>query len=259
MTGLGAFTKKVAEPTGQGDKALRDELYGIVRDFDAAAARSQQKAIGISEIGHPCPRRIAYQLSGFPEPEGVGSDPWLSIIGTATHDWLARALAHRNAQLGWERYLIEQRVEANGIPGSTDAYDRERFLVIDHKIVGKTTMDKYRTQGPGRKYEVQGHTYGAGWVARGYAVRQVAIAFYPRFTFLNEAFYVWSADYDQSLVDKAFNRLETIQQVVNKLNPARNPEQFTRIPRTPERNCMYCPFWKPGKDTGATCPGNSKI
>lgn len=256
---LGTFKRIGAEPTGQGDKELRDEFYGIVREYDASAARSRQTSIGISEIGHPCPRRIAYKLSGFPEPKD-SSDPWLTIIGTATHTWLADAFQHRNAQLGWERYLVERRVLLrDGLPGNTDVYDRERCLVVDHKIVGKSAMDKYRIHGPGMQYEVQGQGYGAAWAAEGFEVKKVAIAFYPRFTFLDESFYIWSDDFDRSYVDKALNRLDTIQAVVRKLNPARDPEQFMRIPRTPERNCMYCPFWKPGKDTGATCPGNSKV
>lgn len=254
---LATFQPK-ASPTGQGDREIRDELYRLVIDFENSRPRTMQKAIGVSEFGHPCARRIAYKESGFPEPADGASDPWLAIIGTATHTWLASALAWRNAQLGYERYLIEQRVEvAPGLFGNTDVYDRDKYRVIDHKIVGKTRHDKYRLQGPSPEYEVQGHSYGQGWVNKGYRVDTVAIAFYPRFTDIGRALYVWSAPFDKELVVRALNRLNTIRELVARLNPAADPSQFTRIPRKPERDCIYCPFYKPGEDTGATCPGNT--
>lgn len=248
-------TKRV-DPTGQGDLAIRSELIDVVKAFDAAHSRSQQTAIGLSEIGHPCARRIAYKRSGFPEPENPSNDPWLTIIGTATHAWLADALAHANARAGWERFLIEERVWIrHDLGGTGDVLDQQTNTVIDHKVVGKSSMDKYRLHGPGPQYEVQAHSYGLGWVQRGYQVDKVAIAFYPRHTFLDSGFFVWSAPHDPSRVEQAVRRLDTIDALVAKLNPAMNPEQFTKIPRSPDRNCRYCPFWKPGKDTGATCPG----
>lgn len=248
--------KKRVDPTGQGDVEIRSELIGVVRDFDASHSRSQQTAIGLSEIGHPCARRIAYKRSGFPEPVNPSNDPWLTVIGTATHAWLANALAHANAQAGWERYLIEKRVWVRpDLSGTGDVLDQQTNTVIDHKIVGKSSMDKYKLHGPGPQYEIQGHSYGFGWEQAGFTVERVAIAFYPRFTWLDAGFFVWSAPYDRVRVEKAIRRLDTIDAIVSKLNPAIDPEQFTRIPRSPDRNCRYCPFWKPGKDTGATCPG----
>jgi len=253
---LGTFEKR-ASPTGQGDREIRDELQSIVYDFENSRPRTMQKSIGLSEIGHPCSRRIAYKLSGFPEPEDT-SDPWLAIIGTAVHAWLTEALTWKNAQFGWDRYLTEQRVTLrDGLAGNCDVLDQERHLVIDHKIVGKTMHDKYRLNGPAPDYEVQAHSYGQGWINKGYRVDKVAIAFYPRWIFLNQAFYVWSDPFDPAMVDKALIRLDTIGEVVRKLNPAADPIQFTKIPRFPERNCIYCPFFRPGPDLGTTCPGNT--
>lgn len=254
---LGVFEKR-ATPTGQGDREIADELRSIVYDYDAAAARTMQKAIGLSEIGHPCVRRIAYKLSGFPEPPEPTGDGWLAIIGTAVHAWLADALAYRNAQLGWERYLIEQRVSLrDGLNGNTDVYDRQDYKVVDHKVVGKSKFDEYKLHGPSPDYRVQDHSYGQGWVNKGYRVDKVAIAFYPRWIWLKQAFHVWSEPFDPSVPAKALHRLDIIQALVTKLNPAANPAQFTRFPRTPGNGCKFCPFWKPGEDTGATCPGNT--
>jgi len=253
---LGTFEKR-ASPTGQGDREIRDELQSIVYDFENSRERTMQKSIGLSEIGHACSRRIAYKLSGFPEPADT-SDPWLAIIGTATHDWLAKALTWKNAQLGWDRYLIEHTVSLrDGLNGHCDVYDQEKYLVVDHKIVGKTMYDKYRIQGPLPEYKVQAHSYGQGWVNKGYRVDKVAIALFPRFIFLNQAFFVWSEAFDPGVVTKALARLDTIESLIRALNPAADPVQFTKFPRFPERNCLYCPFFKPGEDTGATCPGNT--
>ena len=242
--------------TSGGDRAVRDLLYGIVIAYENNRPRTLQKRLGPSEIGEPCARKLAYKLAHFPAT-GRARDPWLAILGTATHAWLAEALAWYNERVGREDWLIEQRVSvSDDIDGSCDAYFVPWALVVDHKIVGKTSFDKYVKDGLPEDYRVQKHAYGLGWARRGYPVRKVAIALYPRWDDLGKRFHVISDEFRPEVAQNALRRVDTVQTVVNRLQPAQDPAQFRRIPRKPGRMCHFCPWNAPGEDTGATCPGN---
>ena len=43
-----------------------DELRDVVRAHESSRPRSKQRAIGPSEAGTTCSRRLAYRLAGFP-------------------------------------------------------------------------------------------------------------------------------------------------------------------------------------------------
>lgn len=260
---LGTFESKASlQSSSRGDTAVADVLMGAVYDYNDADPRSQQTSIGLSEIGHPCPRRLAYKLAGMPEPENAADDPWLMILGTAFDAWLMKAMGHANTKLGRERFVTQKRVYLRpDKPGSLDIYDRETFTIIDAKLVGKSSQDKYRKQ-ISTEYRTQVHCYGQGMVNQGYRVDRVAVAMFPRFTWLRKAMFVWSEDFDPAVPASALARVDTIQQVVTQLNPVQDPAQFTRFPRR-SSNCIWCPFYRPstGKDdpdTGATCPGEEK-
>jgi hypothetical protein len=64
--------------------------------------------------------------------------------------------------------------------GSTDLFDHDTRTVIDHKIVGKSTLDNARRHGPSPTYRTQAHLYGMGWINAGQPVTDVAIAYLPR-------------------------------------------------------------------------------
>ena len=76
--------------TAPGDEAqaLASKLTKTIRHFSDHAPRSQQKRIGLSEVGQPCVRRNAYKLLDWAQTNPK-TDPWPSISGTAIHSWLA--------------------------------------------------------------------------------------------------------------------------------------------------------------------------
>lgn len=254
---LATFEPKArAEPTGRGNREIADQMTEVVFAYNAADPRSQQRNIGLSEIGHPCPRKIAYKLAGMPEPQNPADDPWLMIIGTAVDAWIMQALRWQNEQLGRERFIVQRRVSLRPDKGgSLDIYDVDKRRVIDAKVVGKSSQDRYRKNGPSSDYRVQVHSYAQGMVNAGYPVDDVAIAFFPRFTWITKAMYVWSEPFDPAVPVAALERVDTVQRAVNALNPVQNPIEFTRFPRRAS-NCVYCPFYLPGDtDSGARCPG----
>lgn len=257
---LGVFKSTRGTLSG-GDTQVRDLLIDIVLEHERSRPRSMQTSLGPSEIGDPCARALAYKISGFPEPVSYVDDPWFAIMGTAIHVHLADALERVNqielARTGVKRWLLEQRVHVDGsVYGSCDAADIIDGIALDHKIVGKTAQQKARKHGPKCSYHVQIHAYGYGLRRLGYDIKKVAIAFYPRFDYITKAMYVWSEPYNEVIVTKALQRLGIIEELVRQLNPAADPIRFTQIPKTPSDDCRLCPWNKPGKDTGATCPGN---
>jgi hypothetical protein len=236
---------------------LKGELTEIINWFEANSPRSLQTAIGPSEIGVDCLRRLAYRTLGTGRSNRTMTDPWFAIIGTSVHDWLANAIEFHQTSHGRtgdnKRYLIENRVHLedgpDGISGSCDLYDTDHERVVDHKIVGNTSLKKYRDHGPSNTYRTQVHLYGYGWERAGRPVREVGIAFYPRSNFLKDM-YVWVEPYDRQVAVNALSRLHTTQAVASALGA-------TALPAAQDPNgCIWCPWYRPGRAADATgCPG----
>lgn len=269
VPGLGTFVSQRGTMHG-GDLELRDMLIDVILAHEKSRPRSMQTKLGPSEIGEPCARKLAYKLSGFPEPESYVDDPWYAIMGTAVHTHIGTVLDWENsmaeAQGAEPQWLIEERVTVRVGPdgveldGSMDAYNYRLRRPVDHKLVGKTNHTKYRRHGPPMDYKIQIHAYGVGATKRGLPVEKVSIAFYPRFEYLSKALYVWTEPFNPALVDKALARLDIIAEMVRLLNPLADPMQFTKIQKLPSDNCRLCPWLRPSEeDTGMTCPGNMKL
>lgn len=230
------------------------DYLGVIEDAITNHPRSLQKRIGPSEIAHPCARRIGYKLAGTPEGN-VGDIAWLPTIGTGVHTWLEDAFteANRDREIRW---LTEARVSVGeilgaDITGSCDLYDRATATVIDHKIVGPSTLKKYRSKGPGDQYRGQIHLYGRGYTRRGLPVDRVMIAFLPRNSALSDA-YLWHEPYDEQIALDALQRVEGIALTVQALGAAAP----AALP-TADAYCQRCPWYRAGTtDLAAGCPGD---
>lgn len=248
-TGNDEFSQQLAERIGQ-----------FIIDADANSARTMQKAIGPSEVGEPCERQLSYKILDWPETNDA-RDPIAAIIGTGFHLWIGERFEERNTTLGGGRYKIEDRVTVRDSPiatakleGSADLYDRLIAANLDWKLVGVSSHDKYRRQGPGEKYRIQAHLYGLGQENAGEQVRRVVIVFIARYHELKV--HVWSEPYDRQIALDALARLDRIRDQVMQLDPESHPENWRMI-RTPEKpNCRFCPWLKPGStDLAEGCPG----
>ncbi|MFG1997895.1 hypothetical protein ACGFNU_01955 [Spirillospora sp. NPDC048911] len=232
---------------------LTDTLVQGIRRAAANAPRSGQTAIGPSEVGQPCVRRLAYRCLDWPKTNTTG-DPWAAVVGTAVHAWLAAAFA---APEEGGRWLVERRVEvAPGLSGSCDLYDTETDTVIDWKVVGATTMRTYRSQGPRRQYVDQAQLYGRGFERAGFSPKTVALAFLPRAGNLG-GLWVWSAPYDPERAKAAVGRLDVVRDLVARVDPERHPRNWSIIPASRGHECTYCPWFSPGStDLSRGCPGH---
>lgn len=230
----------------------QDLTHEIISDisFGASnAARSLQKAIGPSEVGTPCMRKLAYRMNDI-EPVNK-PDLWLATIGTAVHTWLADTYKAKNKALGRNRYIVEERVSiTDEIGGSVDVFDTQLHMVIDWKIVGDSSLKKYKKSGPGDQYRYQVQLYGKGFKNAGYVVEHVAIAFLPRGGSLR-GLHLWSEPFDESLADAALTRLAAVASVVNTVG-----DDAMRLLPGVESFCNYCAFFLPAStEFRVGCPG----
>ena len=219
--------------------------------------RSLQKAIGPSEIGADCMRRLAYKILGIDERPCAPN--WKATIGTAVHAWLEGIFDVDDGGSNIKRWYTETRVDVGEIPGlghitgSCDLYDRMTGTVLDHKVVGPAQLRKYRVNGPSAQYRTQAHLYGRGWVRAGLPATHVAICFLPRNGELNEA-YLWHEPYDEQVALDGLNRLAGVAALAARMGTDMLP-----LMPTADQYCVTCPFHRPGSnDLAGGCPGHPR-
>jgi hypothetical protein len=189
-------------------------------------------------------------------------DPWASVIGTAVHAWLANAFTADNARHGI-RWVAEQRVIPHpDHPGTADLYDAAEQAVVDHKVLGESSMAKILSpKGPPIRYQIQLLLYGKGYRLLGLPVQRVAIAAYPRTSHTLDGLYVWeraARDDDDQLLDEVF-RLTALRK--SMAIEVMNGRPLITVPATPsDDECYFCPFYRPqsAHDNGPGCPGNRR-
>lgn len=256
-----------AHPTINGNTpfavAYAREMRGFVEQHANGSARSLQKALGPSEVGHQCHRQVAGKLAQLPTINHV-SDPWPSIVGTSLHAWLADCLTAANERLGRVRFLAEHRVTPTGFeghPGTGDGYDADTESVIDHKALGDTSMGKLKQHGAPRHYFVQTLLYARGFRALGLPVRRVVLLAWPRTRSTLDAMYVWehelTAEDDDFLDSVIAPELEYRKQwAVALLTGA---AQLNDVPMDTTDECHFCGFYRPAsaRDGLPGCPGHT--
>jgi hypothetical protein len=225
-----------------------DPMAQLEADLRAAVAyrvynspRSLQKELGPSEVGHPCPRRIAFGLMAAPEV-APRFDPLPSAVGTGGHDFFGGAFEMDNERIGEQRWLVEDRVNPFGsTEGNSDLFCTRYGTVVDHKFLGLDKIKHARKHGPRRVYINQVQTYGLGQLRKGRRVERVAIWMLPRGGLLADA-YLWSAPFDPKIAEWVDRRLATITALCVDLDVEHHPERFQDIPLDTS-DCSFC-GWK---------------
>jgi hypothetical protein len=239
-------------PLGDDASNLANRIKDVVNNRSVNAPRSQQKRIGLSEVGEICVRKTSYKLLDW-EKTNPATDPWASISGTAIHSWLADAFEEFPDQ-----YLVEHPVKVTEeLGGTADLFDIERKMVIDHKCVGATSMRSRKKDGMTHQQRIQINLYGLG-IEREFgqgAVEKVALAFYPLGGRL-DGLHTIVEPYNRQMALDAIQRLEDTQVLLWQLDPESNPKNWDLIPTTPSKSCSYCPWFLPFSQDGSKgCPG----
>jgi len=234
------------------------ELREIITGHAARAPRSVQTSLGPSELGSACDRQVAAKMAGLHGTNHV-SDPWPSIVGTAVHAWLAACFEQHNVQTGMLRWLAEHRVTPHpDHPGTADLYDAVERCVVDHKVLGPSTLAKLHATGPSRKYLVQLLLYGRGYRNLGLPVDRVALVAYPRGGATLDGLYVWDRPYtpeDDEILEAVFAQTRIRQQYATALREGQI--SLRDVPACPDDDeCFYCPYYRPDQPlSNAGCPG----
>jgi hypothetical protein len=253
-----------AEPMGDLAKELSTkikETFYAYSNRKSTDNRSAQTTLGPSEIGTPCDRRLAMSLMGIP-PVNAGGDGWAAFVGTCTHEGMASVYTFADAGTG--RYAVELPV-FTGMPtvprGTTDLLDRRDGTVVDWKVMGKYSLDKFRKEGPSATYRTQAHVYGLGAERGGEKVRNVAIVGLPRAGSSLDEMHIWTEKYDRKFAQAALDRVEKIARDVEyELNGHRTGRITTKMEAAQQMptgdDCRYCPFHlKNDKEMQRGCPG----
>ena len=223
-------------------QAVADRLRMAITAKAAYAPRSRQTALGLSEVGDPCSRKLAYKSLGISKTN-VMNDPWPSISGTAIHSWLADCFGEDS------NFLVEKRVQAaTGLGGTVDLYDISNSLVIDHKCVGTNSMKARMRDGMTQTQRVQLSLYALGLENEGHHPTQIACAYYPLGGRL-DALYVILEPYERQVALDAIERINTLHGALEILS-------IHQIPATPTSMCNYCSWFIPNStDLALGCPG----
>lgn len=234
-------------------------ITDTIRDADSSSERSLQKALGVSEVGDPCDRKLMYRMFGHPST-GVRSDPWKANIGTAMHEYLRWIYQKKNEQHdGADRYLLEQRVTVGeGLRGTCDVFDRKLHLVADYKSKADAKACKKASGEPGRREIIQAHCYGQGWVNQGEIVDHVALVYLPRNGDLDNV-QVWTEPFDPQVVVDALARRERLVQLGVALDVENRPQMYGVVPANATAMCSFCPYFLPNStDAALGCAGHTQ-
>ena len=194
--------------------AYEQFLFNVAEWYWSRSARNLQKRIGPSGLAHPCDSCLGHQILGHKKRRERG-DGWLTFLGTCLHNGMESALKAYNADIGRERFLVEQRVTvgtvgSQEISGSLDAYDTDEDVVIDWKLVG----DKTLMRAPAETYLGQIDCYGMGALNMGLTPKKTLIMYLPR----NQRF-MWLGkpvlrDWDRPHAEAVIHRADRIAQIV---------------------------------------------
>lgn len=234
------------------EAAYANNVLDIITRAGIWTPRAGQVAIGPSEVGHPCTRRLAYKLLDWDKPNEQQSGSWSAQVGTAIHAHLADIFKKR------EGYLVEQRVTIRGnLAGTVDLFDLKNGVVLDWKTTGSTKLATYRKEGADPQHVIQVHLYAYGLVQQGAEVAKVALAYLPTSGQLSDMV-LDIRDYDEKIALAAFERLDSIHALLAAVDVEANPQFWSQIPAEANRLCAWCPYFKPfSKSLDEGCPGDT--
>ncbi|HSJ75767.1 MAG TPA: hypothetical protein VK899_06260 [Gemmatimonadales bacterium] len=225
---------------------------------DVMNPRGKQVAVGPSDLGTPCDRRVGYRLAGV-DKVNTEFDPWPMIMGTAVHSWLETSFQAWNKWKTPDTWLTETTLHFQDfVEGHADLYNAEHQTVIDWKGAGPDVMRKVRKEVP-VGYRIQVQIYGYLFMLAGLPVKKVCLAFLPRAGWLKDM-YLWCEDFDEDVAKAAISRMYGIAQQIVDMDILTHSHRWEQIPAQPSNDCGWCPYYDPGRDAerGADatgCPG----
>jgi hypothetical protein len=225
--------------------ALDDaQLKNLIVDLlTTPSKRDNQRKIGASGMGDPCPYCLAHKLLATKQRQGRY---WLGgKIGTAIHALLeSEELKHivkpqSNNFKALKGALVEQTISLGVIPGYGEIFSKpDLFLVAENHLVDHKTSKRAKVEGYALtgtipvQYIYQGQLYARGLEDAGYAVEKISFVFINRDGTNERDVRIFTYDYDRSMADEAWKRTEDAW---NWLQAGNDPETLPSDP-----NCYNC-------------------
>lgn len=235
---------------------LKEDLLEMMTWGSRSSPRSQQVALGCSEAGDPCDRRIAMKMAGIKQVNF--SDPLKADMGTAFHEWLDKRMREFQAANDMYEWVTETEVwPAKFLKGHVDLYSKPRFLVLDWKTTSADNLRLWKKELPLR-YLIQVMLYGKGMINLGFRVDRVGLVAINRGGNLRDV-QVLTVPYDETVAREALLRVWNIGKKMSQCEVDKHPEKFADFPAEPSRMCGYCPFYRGGSKAadGTGCPGKT--
>jgi CRISPR/Cas system-associated exonuclease Cas4 (RecB family) len=201
--------------------------------WDRRRARSQQREMGMSEVGG-CQRRAGYRLAGADPVDSSGSIQ--AVMGTAIHGAVEQVF--REMQAAGEipaDDLVEHEVRFAGILGHLDRYDSVNAEVDDTKTTTQRRIDYIKIHGADRAHRWQIMLYAAALIQEGRPVRRVVIDYIARDTGNTHPV---PLPFDPTAVKEALAWVKNIRDVGD-------PEFLNRDYAPDSAFCQGCPFRTP--------------
>lgn len=220
---------------------LANFVSKMLVDYDSRRPRSTQVEVGPSSVGG-CQRRLWHELAGT-TPTNDG-DKLGAILGVFIHTGIETAI--RNEDPWGEQYELEIAVEAQGLKGHVDCYDKINQRVIDWKTIKKNSARYFGANNRQQIWQIQLY----GWLLKenGYSVKEVALVGLPRDGKMTDML-VHIEPYNPDIAQEALDHLANIKAAVlqdDKPSPEK-PIQFC---------ADFCPFYDPSGEIG--CPSTVK-
>ena len=187
----------------------REKYLAITKAAALNSERSQQTAVGCSQVGNPCDRSLAWDIAVEQQTEELfqpgillmmsehpkAGDYWAATVGTAVHSWLESAFQFDEGEYmtevtirvngslelaGADASLVDQWPNERHVTGHVDMVDVGLETVWDHKVLGRSSIERILSSGLGPKYHTQTQLYGLGMVQAGMNIKTVGLLIWPR-------------------------------------------------------------------------------
>lgn len=231
---------------------VKAEFTTMIRLYEEFMPRKMQLALGPSDLGIECDRRLAYKIAGV-TGYNMG-DPWAAFVGSSIHTRL-ETVVRKYAERTGGTWLIEQKIAVTpDISGRADLIHDD--MVIDIKSASPDVMKKLPDTGPRASYLPQIHSYAYGLNRAGHKITKVAFIFVPRSGRLDDM-YVWADDYRPEIAEQALRRVYRFAHRLDELDIINNPHLWDTVPANPDYLwCQYCPLFN--RAWGAGDPATDK-
>jgi len=222
------------------------------RAANAKRARSQQKALGMSELGG-CRRQAGFKILGVEpsNPADLRTDKYAdsreAMIGTMIHETILPQIQAMSLTAEIEVPVVLRFDGLPEIPGSSDLIDQSEGLILDLKTSSHNGVEFIKNRGPSKKHLWQTHGYATAAIQAGIPITRIALVYIDRAD--GQVVYVHYQDYDPTIVTD-------IEEWWREVNSTDDPFTLPRDEKGPglSKICDWCPWlnacWGPDAVAG---------